>query len=83
MAKYLIQGSYTQSGVQGLVKEGGSGRADAVRRLGLHRHRLAARGDRDELLDRKRRSAQKNHAGKGKRSTARRSLVTGDSRVES
>jgi uncharacterized protein with GYD domain len=33
MAKYLIKGSYTQSGVQGLVKEGGSGRADAIGKL--------------------------------------------------
>ena len=33
MAKYLIQGSYTQSGVQGLVKEGGTGRQDAIGKL--------------------------------------------------
>lgn len=33
MAKYLIQGSYTQSGVQGLMKEGGTGRADAIGKL--------------------------------------------------
>jgi uncharacterized protein with GYD domain len=33
MAKYLFHGSYTQSGVQGLIKEGGSGRADAVGKL--------------------------------------------------
>lgn len=33
MAKYLIHGSYTQSGVHGLLKEGGSGRVDAVGKL--------------------------------------------------
>ena len=33
MAKYLIQGSYTQSGVQGLIKEGGTGRADTIGKL--------------------------------------------------
>jgi uncharacterized protein with GYD domain len=33
VAKYLIQGSYTQSGVQGLLKEGGTGRADAIGKL--------------------------------------------------
>jgi len=33
MAKYLIQASYTQSGVQGVIKEGGSGRRDAIGKL--------------------------------------------------
>jgi uncharacterized protein with GYD domain len=33
VAKYMIQGSYTQSGVQGVLKEGGSGRRDAVAKL--------------------------------------------------
>jgi uncharacterized protein with GYD domain len=33
MAKYLIHGSYTQSGVQGLIREGGTGRADAIGKL--------------------------------------------------
>jgi uncharacterized protein with GYD domain len=33
MGKYLIHGSYTQTGVQGLMKEGGSGRVDAVGKL--------------------------------------------------
>jgi uncharacterized protein with GYD domain len=33
MGKYLIHGTYTQSGVQGLMKEGGSGRVDAVGKL--------------------------------------------------
>jgi uncharacterized protein with GYD domain len=30
MAKYLVQASYTQTGVQGLLKEGGSKRAEAL-----------------------------------------------------
>ena len=30
MAKYLIKGSYTEEGVRGLLKEGGSGRREAV-----------------------------------------------------
>jgi len=30
MAKYMIQATYTQSGVQGVMKEGGSGRRDAI-----------------------------------------------------
>jgi uncharacterized protein with GYD domain len=33
MAKYLIEASYTSEGVQGLLKEGGSGRRAAVERL--------------------------------------------------
>jgi uncharacterized protein with GYD domain len=33
MAKYMIQASYTQSGVQGVLKEGGSGRRDAIAKL--------------------------------------------------
>ena len=33
MAKYLISGSYSQAGVQGLLKEGGSSRADAIGKL--------------------------------------------------
>ena len=30
MAKYLITGSYTTEGIKGVLKEGGSGRRDAV-----------------------------------------------------
>ena len=30
MAKYLVTGSYTQEGLKGLLKEGGSGRRKAV-----------------------------------------------------
>ncbi|MCY4143095.1 MAG: GYD domain-containing protein [Gammaproteobacteria bacterium] len=30
MSKYLFQASYTQAGVQGLLKEGGSGRREAL-----------------------------------------------------
>jgi uncharacterized protein with GYD domain len=30
MAKYLIQGSYTTEGIKGVIKEGGSGRREAV-----------------------------------------------------
>lgn len=30
MAKYLITGSYTQSGIQGVLKEGGTARKQAV-----------------------------------------------------
>lgn len=33
MSKYLIQGSYTEAGVKGLLKEGGSGRRAAVDQL--------------------------------------------------
>jgi len=33
MSKYLIQFSYTSSGVAGVLKEGGSSRRDAVRQL--------------------------------------------------
>ena len=33
MAKYLIQGSYTQEGVKGLLKEGGTSRRDAIDKL--------------------------------------------------
>ena len=33
MAKYLIFGSYTQQGVQGLLKDGGSSRRAAVKKL--------------------------------------------------
>ena len=33
MARYLLQASYTQSGVQGVIKEGGSGRRDAIGKL--------------------------------------------------
>jgi uncharacterized protein with GYD domain len=33
MAKYLLKASYTQSGVQGVIKEGGSGRRDAIAKL--------------------------------------------------
>ncbi len=31
MAKYLFRASYTQAGVKGLIKEGGTGRRDALR----------------------------------------------------
>lgn len=30
MAKYLIEGSYTSEGIKGVLKEGGSGRKEAV-----------------------------------------------------
>jgi uncharacterized protein with GYD domain len=33
MAKYLFSGSYTEAGLQGLLKEGGSGRREATERL--------------------------------------------------
>ncbi len=33
MPKYMFQGSYTVDGVQGLLKEGGSGRRDAARQV--------------------------------------------------
>jgi uncharacterized protein with GYD domain len=33
MAKYLLTGSYTQSGITGVIAEGGSGRRDAVGKL--------------------------------------------------
>lgn len=33
MAKYLITGSYSQAGVQGLLKEGGTGRREAIAEL--------------------------------------------------
>ena len=33
MPKYLIQASYSKEGLQGLLKEGGSSRRDAIRRL--------------------------------------------------
>lgn len=33
MAKYLLSGSYTQSGIKGVLAEGGSSRRDAVERL--------------------------------------------------
>jgi uncharacterized protein with GYD domain len=33
MPKYLYQGSYTQVGAQGLLKEGGSSRKDAVSKM--------------------------------------------------
>lgn len=33
MAKYLIEASYTAEGVQGLLKEGGSGRRKAIEHL--------------------------------------------------
>jgi uncharacterized protein with GYD domain len=33
MPKYLIQGSYTAKGLEGLLKDGGSGRVNAVREL--------------------------------------------------
>ncbi|MBM3134773.1 MAG: GYD domain-containing protein [Chloroflexi bacterium] len=33
MAKYLFQGSYTEQGLKGLLKEGGSGRVKAVEQM--------------------------------------------------
>ena len=33
MAKFLVTGSYTQSGISGVIAEGGSGRRDAVGKL--------------------------------------------------
>ena len=33
MAKYLIQASYTQAGLQGLVRDGGSKRRSVVERM--------------------------------------------------
>ena len=33
MGKYLISGSYSQAGVKGLLKEGGSSRVDAIGKL--------------------------------------------------
>jgi uncharacterized protein with GYD domain len=33
MAKYLLQVSYTASGAQGVMKEGGSGRRDTIAKL--------------------------------------------------
>jgi uncharacterized protein with GYD domain len=33
MARYLIQASYTREGMQGVMKEGGSGRRDAIGKL--------------------------------------------------
>lgn len=33
MARYLIQASYTREGLQGVLKEGGTGRRDAIRKL--------------------------------------------------
>ncbi len=33
MAKYLFHGTYTQSGIQGVLKDGGSGRRKAVDKL--------------------------------------------------
>jgi uncharacterized protein with GYD domain len=33
MARYLLQVSYTQAGVQGLMNEGGSSRRDAIEKL--------------------------------------------------
>jgi uncharacterized protein with GYD domain len=33
MAMYLIQGSYTQAGIQGVLKDGGTGRVKAVEAL--------------------------------------------------
>ncbi len=34
MARYLFIGSYTQAGIQGVLKDGGSGRREAVEALG-------------------------------------------------
>jgi uncharacterized protein with GYD domain len=33
MARYFIQGNYTVEGAKGLIKEGGSGRSEAVAKL--------------------------------------------------
>ena len=33
MPRYMIQGSYTQEGIQGVLKEGGSGRVDAIGKM--------------------------------------------------
>jgi uncharacterized protein with GYD domain len=33
MARYLIEASYTREGMQGVMKEGGSGRRDAIGKL--------------------------------------------------
>ena len=33
MGKYLFQGSYTEQGLKGLLKEGGSGRVKAIEQL--------------------------------------------------
>jgi len=33
MARYLIEASYTHQGLQGVLKEGGSGRRDAIGKL--------------------------------------------------
>ncbi len=33
MAKYMIQASYTREGMQGVMKEGGSGRRDAIGKM--------------------------------------------------
>jgi uncharacterized protein with GYD domain len=33
MGKYLFQGSYTEQGLKGVLKEGGSGRVKAVERM--------------------------------------------------
>ena len=33
MAKYLLEASYTQAGVQGIIKEGGSSRRDFIGKL--------------------------------------------------
>ena len=52
MPKYLIQASYSKEGLQGLLKEGGSSRRDAIRSLvegmgGTLDTFLFAFGDRD------------------------------------
>ncbi len=33
MPRYMIQGSYTREGIQGVLKEGGSGRKDAIGKM--------------------------------------------------
>ncbi|MET7393050.1 GYD domain-containing protein [Dactylosporangium sp. NPDC005572] len=33
MPRFLIQGTFTPDGLRGLIKEGGSGRVDAVRKM--------------------------------------------------
>ena len=33
MPRYMIQGSYTREGIQGVLKEGGSGRVDAIAKM--------------------------------------------------
>jgi len=45
MPRYLVQASYTAEGAAGLIKEGGTGRRDAVRKV------LESAGGRLETMD--------------------------------